>query len=99
MKKIVSSNEITIDEVANRIIRNEGHKIIVFYYSSNKEYPIFLRKVNTLGYAFVPPLITAGYRYHGRTVEDVLRVVTKSRDVFIVERENWQEIFKIKRGK
>ena len=71
---------------------------IVFYYSGNTKYPMFLKQVSSR-YGFLNPIYTlvsvsSSLYFEGGTPEEsIKKALTSKRQVFILNKSEWEKLF------
>lgn len=94
IKIIKKTNEMTVDTVQSLLDQGKLGEYFIFYYSQNKDYPVFLKQCCIGGYEFNAPLFNRKGAYQGLTIVVAIEKAQKTRDVYIVHRDDYSDIFK-----
>ena len=99
MQKIIKeTRNITIDQLQHKLDHGAGlNEFIVFYYSGNERYPVFLIHNPGNGdenWGFQRPMMKKKLTYAARTMREAIENAQKSRDVFVLHYTQWDELFK-----
>ena len=96
MKKIISEvKQLTIDNIVEQL--ESSNNIIVFYRSHNERegVPVFLKKLGHRDIGFVNPINNYSTCYRNTTFRLSLEAAAKSRTLYVINKEEASELFKI----
>lgn len=98
MKKVICSTiNINPRDAEYEFYNNRDGVAIVYYTNSERPYPVFLKEIRNGRFAFVNP--TGNYRntFESDSVEEAVQLASKSREVFVVEKSEFEKLFKVKK--
>ena len=86
-----------MEQVEQKLNNGQLNEYIIFYYSGNERYPVFLVQ-NPGGrdeaWGFQRPMLKKKLTYAGRTIREAIESAQRSRDVFVLHYTQWSELFK-----